>query len=231
MNPFTWWLNHLLLLVPIFWICLIPFIRTLITLLFLHYYLLNHIDRFEPLLFLWWINLLFFLYRLLFCDRPIILYFYKWNFSQKILWVEQMHFLLLMMKVCWGHMINFIINKVKNFLKFFRLPVNLISPLPLNDELSHQAKLVRILHFKQMLKDQNAFSQLTLQRSSLLEQVVNLFRWNLVLSVWGPYLYNVLQHSQKPLSEFFYRIPFLSSSDPHLCLKDRLLFFPFYILI
>jgi hypothetical protein len=82
-----------------------------------------------------------------------------------------------------------------------------------------------------MLKDQNAFSQLTLQRSSLLEQVVNLFRWNLVLSVWGPYLYNVLQHSQKPLSEFFYRIPFLSSSDPHLCLKDRLLFFPFYILI
>ena len=231
MKPFTWWLNHLLLLVPIFWICLISFIRTLITLIFSHYYLFTHINRFDPLLFLWWINLFFFIYRLLFWYRPIILSFYKWNFSQKILLVEQIHFLLLMMKVCWGHIINFILNKVKNFLKFFRLPVNLISSLLLNDELSHQAKLVRILHFKQMLKNRNAFSQLTLQRSSLLEQVVNLLRWNLVLSAWGLYRCNVLQHSQKSLSEFFYRISFLSSSDHHLCLKDRLLFFPFYILI
>jgi hypothetical protein len=82
-----------------------------------------------------------------------------------------------------------------------------------------------------MLKNRNPFSQLTLQRSSLLEQVVNLLRCNLVLSAWGLYRYNVLQHPQKPLSEFFYRISFLSSSDPRLCLKDRLLFLPFYILI
>jgi hypothetical protein len=82
-----------------------------------------------------------------------------------------------------------------------------------------------------MLQNRNPFSQLTLQTSSLLEQVVNLLRRNLVLSAWGLYRYNVLQHSQKPLSEFLYRISFLSSSHPHICFKDRLLFLPFDILI